>query len=143
MRTTLPDPRAAVDPHWLLVDAAEKPLGRVASRVALLLRGKHRPDFAPHMACGASVVVVNAAKVRLTGTKAAKKRRYAHTGRPGSLRSRPYGEILATRPDRLFEEAVAGMLPKNRLGRRLQGRLHVYPGPEHPHGAQRPEPVDL
>lgn len=143
MRTTLADARTEIDPHWVLVDAADRPLGRVAARVAHLLRGKHRPDFMPHLACGAAVVVTNAAKVRLTGRKATQNRRYRHTGRPGSLKSRAWGEILRDRPDRLFEEAVWGMLPKNRLGRRLFRRLHVYPGAEHPHGAQRPESVEI
>lgn len=131
-----------ISPSWVIVDAAGKTLGRVASRVAHYLRGKHRPDFTPYIACGAAVVVTNVAKVVLTGRKAERKHRYTHSGRPGGLKKKPWGEVLAERPERLFEEAVSGMLPKNKLGRRMFRRLHVYAGAEHPHGAQRPAAVE-
>lgn len=127
--------------RWVLIDAAAHPLGRVASRAAAILRGKHRPDFTPHQDTGDFVVVINAAKVRLTGDKAESKIYYRHTGYPGGIRSRTAGKILATKPERLIESAVRGMLPKNRLGRRLFNKLKVYRGAEHPHSAQRPEPL--
>lgn len=122
-----------------MIDAAARPLGRVASRAAAILRGKHRPDFTPHQDAGDFVVVINAAKVRLTGNKAERKIYYRHSGYPGGIRARTAGKILATRPERLIESAVRGMLPKNRLGRRLFNKLKVYGGAEHPHAAQRPQ----
>jgi large subunit ribosomal protein L13 len=127
--------------HWVVIDADGRPLGRVASRVASILRGKHRPDFTPHQDMGDFVVVVNAARVKLTGAKLEDKIYYRHTGYPGGVRATTAGKILATRPERLIESAVRGMLPKNRLGRALFTKLKVYADSEHPHAAQKPEAV--
>jgi large subunit ribosomal protein L13 len=125
--------------RWLLIDAAQRPLGRVASRAAAILHGKHRPDFTPNQDTGDFVVVVNAAKMLLTGSKSEQKLYHRHTGFPGGIRTTSAGKLLQTRPERLVEMAVRGMLPKNRLGRRLLTKLKVYAGPEHPHSAQRVE----
>ncbi|HWP35326.1 MAG TPA: 50S ribosomal protein L13 [Thermodesulfobacteriota bacterium] len=145
MRTDLSqNPRAAAAARrWYLVDADRQVLGRLASRVAALLKGKHKPTFAPHVDGGDFVVVVNAARIRLTGRKLEDKVYYRHSGYPGGLKVRTAGDLLATRPERLVELAVRGMLPKNKLGRRMLARLKVYPGPDHPHAAQRPEPLVL
>lgn len=124
--------------HWVLVDANGRPLGRVASRVASILRGKHRPEYTPHQDTGDFVVVVNAAKVKLTGAKARDKLYHRHTGYPGGIRTTSAGKMLETRPERLIELAVRGMLPKNRLGHQLFTKLKVYRGTDHPHGAQKP-----
>ncbi len=129
--------------HWLVIDADGRALGRVASRAASILRGKHRPDFTPHQDMGDFVVVINAAKVRLTGSKLDTKDYRRHTGYPGGVRTTTAGKILASKPERLIEMAVRGMLPKNRLGRRLFTKLKVYRGAEHPHVAQKPEPDKL
>jgi len=129
--------------RWLLVDAAGCTLGRLATRVAALLRGKHRPDFTPNQDCGDFVVVINAEKVQLTGDKLKSKIYYRHTGYPGGIRQFTAEEILKSKPERLIEMAVRGMLPKNRLGRRLYTKLKVYPGSEHPHTAQNPIPIDI
>jgi large subunit ribosomal protein L13 len=129
--------------HWVLIDAADQPLGRVASRAASILRGKHRPDFTANQDAGDFVVIVNAAKVRLTGTKPDNKIYYRHTGYPGGIRSVSAGRLLETRPERMIEIAVRGMLPKNRLARRLFTKLKIYRGAEHPHVAQKPASVTL
>ncbi|HEY6395660.1 MAG TPA: 50S ribosomal protein L13 [Candidatus Binataceae bacterium] len=129
------------DRRWLVIDATERPLGRVASRAASLLRGKHRPDYTPHQDAGDFVVVINAAKVKLTGQKAGSKVYHRHTGWPGGIRATTAGKVLEKRPERLLEMAVRGMLPKNRLGRRLFTKLKVYRGAEHPHDAQKPQTV--
>jgi large subunit ribosomal protein L13 len=118
-------------------------LGRLASQVAILLRGKHKPIFAPHLDTGDFVIVVNAAKVALTGDKLADKRVYRHSGYPGGIRSVTYADLLAKQPERLVERAVKGMLPKNTLGRHMLRKLKVYPGPDHPHQAQRPTPFTI
>lgn len=128
---------------WVHVDAAGIPLGRVATRVAMLLRGKHRPLFTPHVDSGDFVIVTNASQVVLTGDKAKTKKWYRHAGRPGNLRATSYGDLLANNPVRLVELAVGGMLPKNRLASRLIRKLKVYPGPEHPHSGQTPETVGV
>ncbi|RMD81659.1 MAG: 50S ribosomal protein L13 [Candidatus Dadabacteria bacterium] len=128
---------------WYVVDAAGKPLGRLASRVAAILRGKHNPAFTPHVDCGDFVVVINADKVVLTGKKVQDKIYYRHTGYPGGIRQETAGQLLARRPEELVRRAVVGMLPRNRLGRKLARKLKVYAGPEHPHVAQRPEPLAL
>ena len=125
--------------RWILIDANDRPLGRIASRAASILRGKHRPDFTPHQDMGDFVVVINAAKVRLTGTKLESKVYHRHTEYPGGVRSTTAGKILQTKPERLIAMAVRGMLPKNRLGRRLFTKLKVYRGAQHPHEAQKPE----
>jgi large subunit ribosomal protein L13 len=123
--------------RWFLIDAEGRALGRLATQAANLLRGKGKPIFSPHVDCGDFVIVVNAAKVRLSGKKATDKIYYRHTEYPGGIRAQAAGNVLADRPDRLVRTAVAGMLPKNRLGRRLITKLKVYAGAEHPHGAQQ------
>jgi large subunit ribosomal protein L13 len=127
--------------RWYVADAEGKVLGRLASRVALVLRGKLSPRFSPHLDAGDFVIVVNAAKVRLTGDKLAKKEYIRHSGYPGGVRRARAGEVLVRHPIRLVREAVEGMLPKNRLGRRLATKLKVYAGPDHPHRAQKPVPL--
>jgi large subunit ribosomal protein L13 len=129
--------------QWHVIDASDVVLGRLASHVAVLLRGKHKPIFAPHLDTGDFVIVVNAAKVALTGTKLTDARRYRHSGYPGGIRSETYGEVLAKHPERLVEGAVKGMLPKNTLGRSMLRKLKVYAGPDHPHEAQRPVPFTI
>jgi large subunit ribosomal protein L13 len=124
--------------QWLLVDAEGKPLGRLATRVATLLRGKHKPTFAPYLDAGDFVVVINAGKVCLTGKKAENKTYQRHTGYPGGLKEMTAGDFLQKKPEFLITSAVKGMLPRNRLGRDLLKKLKVYPGPEHPHRAQKP-----
>mgnify|MGYP000847087352 FL=1 len=126
---------------WYVVDAADVPLGRLASTVAQLIRGKHKPTFTPHMDGGDFVVVINASKVRLTGNKAQGKTYFKHTGYMGHESHTPAGELLAKHPDRVIEKAVFGMLPKNSLARqKLRTKLKVYGGAEHPHEAQQPTP---
>jgi large subunit ribosomal protein L13 len=129
--------------RWVLIDAENRPLGRIATRAASILRGKHRPDFTPNQDVGDFVVVINAAKVRLTGSKLETKVYHRHTEYPGGVRSTTAGKILQSRPERLIQMAVRGMLPKSRLGRQLFTKLKVYRGAEHPHAAQRPQPVEL
>jgi large subunit ribosomal protein L13 len=121
---------------WLVIDAADQTLGRLAARIARLLRGKHKPTYSPHLEMGDYVIVVNAARVRVTGKKLRDKVYYRHSGYPSGLKSVTLGELMATRPTRAIEIAVRGMLPHNRLGRKLLRNLKVYPGPEHPHEAQ-------
>ena len=130
--------------RWHVVDADGQPLGRLASRVAQLIRGKHKPTFTPHMDCGDFVVVINAGKVRLTGRKLEQKRYFRHTGYMGHERFTPVAKVLAKHPERVIEQAVFGMLPKTTLGRQsLRKKLKVYAGPTHPHQAQQPVPVQL
>jgi large subunit ribosomal protein L13 len=129
--------------RWLLIDAGGRVLGRVASRAASVLRGKHRPDFTPHQDAGDFVVIINAAKVKLTGTKAVDKLYHRHTGYPGGIRTISAGKMLESKPERLIETAVRGMLPKNRLGRHLFTKLKVYRGADHPHAAQKPVTIQL
>ncbi len=126
--------------HWLVVDATDVPLGRLASRIASVLRGKHRPTFTPHADTGDFVVVVNAEKVKLTGRKLTAKRWFHHSGYPGGLKSEAYGDLLQRRPELAVEKAVKGMLPKTSLGRQCFRKLKVYAGPTHPHAAQKPQP---
>ena len=128
---------------WWVVDATDQPLGRLASTIANKLRGKDKPIFTPHVDTGDFVVVVNAAKVKLTGNKAGAKTYYSHSGYPGGLRQTTYAEMMATRPDVPISKAVRGMLPKNILGRRLLKKLKVYAGPDHPHTAQVPQPMKV
>jgi len=136
--------RADVAPRWHLVDARDQVLGRLATRVATLLRGKHRPEFTPHADTGDFVIVVNAEKVRLTGRKREQKLYQRHTGYMGHLRTVNAAKLLGgPHADRVVREAVRGMLPKNALGRKLLGKLKVYAGPEHPHAAQKPEELSL
>lgn len=140
MRTFVPT-AATGDRRWHVVDAEGKVLGRLASRIATLLQGKHKPTFTPHLDVGDFVVVVNAAGVRLTGRKLQQKRLYRHSGYPGGLKAVSYDVLMRTRPERALTEAVRGMLPKTRQGRRLLKKLKVYRGPRHPHAAQRPTPL--
>lgn len=142
MRTYSPRP-GEVARQWHVIDATDVVLGRLASHVAMLLRGKHKPEFAPHVDTGDFVVVINAGKIALTGTKRDNKIVYRHSGYPGGLKQRPIGELLATRPERVIETAVKGMLPHNTLGRKMLTKLKVYAGPDHPHIAQRPEPFEI
>jgi large subunit ribosomal protein L13 len=129
--------------EWHVVDATGVPLGRLASTVATLLRGKHRPTFAPHVDGGDYVVVVNAEKVAVTGNKETAKMYYRHSGYPGGLRGHSLAEMRQRFPERIIQSAVRGMLPKNRLGRQIFGKLKVYAGPEHPHAAQNPQPFEI
>ena len=129
--------------RWWVVDAEGQTLGRLASRVAQILRGKHRPDYAPHLDMGDHVVVINAAKVRFTGAKAEQKIYYRHSGFPGGLREETLGRLLARRPERVLRLAVRGMLPRHRLGRKLLKKLKVYAGPDHPHYGQSPQLIDV
>src|SRR5262249_5509614 len=124
-------------------DAADQVLGRVASEAAQLLRGKRNPGFTPHVDCGDFVVVINAERIRLTGKKEERKVYFRHTGYPGGIRTETAGERRQTRPDRLIRAAVEGMLPKNRLGRRLATKLKVYTGADHPHAAQKPVVINV
>jgi large subunit ribosomal protein L13 len=132
-----------IDRKWYVVDAEGQVLGRLATQVATILRGKHKPSFAPHLDGGDHVVVVNAAKVHLTGRKLSGKLYRWHSGYIGGLREVSAAKMLATHPERVIEWAVQGMLPKGRLGRALARKLKVYRGPEHPHAAQKPEPLPL
>lgn len=128
---------------WFLIDATDIPLGRLAAQVAVLLRGKHKPIFTPHVDTGDYVVVINAEKVRLTGNKANDKYRYRHTGYLGHLKAISYGELREKKPELLVEEAVRRMLPKNRLGRKMLKKLKVYRGSEHPHQPQNPQLIKI
>ncbi len=127
--------------EWFVVDADGLTLGRLAAHVAHVLRGKHKPTFAPHLDVGDFVIVINASKVRLTGNKEDNKFYYRHSGRPGNLKTESAGEVRKRKPVRLVELAVKGMLPKNSLGRAQYGKLKVYPGAHHPHAAQQPTPL--
>ncbi len=135
--------KATVNKEWVLVDAANMPLGRLASLVAKMLRGKHKPDFTPHVDCGDNVIVINAEKVRLTGNKMNDRIYLSYTGYPGGQRSQTPAEMMRKYPERLIEKSVKGMLPKNRLGNKIFGNLKVYVGPEHKQEAQNPKVIDL
>jgi large subunit ribosomal protein L13 len=128
---------------WVVIDAADIVLGRLASHTAALLRGKHKPTFAPHVDGGDFVIIINAEKVALTGSKLAQKKAYRHSGYPGGLTATSYTELLEKHPTRAVEKAVRGMLPKNSLGRAQIKKLKVYAGPEHPHAAQQPTTYTL
>jgi len=141
-KTFTPRP-ADIDRAWWVVDAADLPLGRLASEVAQVLRGKRKPTYAPHMDLGDFVVVVNAERVAVTGAKAEQKLYHRHSGYPGGLTTKTFAEVQARHPERIIEQAVRGMLPKNRLGRRMVKKLKVYAGPKHPHNAQSPQPLAL
>ncbi|NUS71956.1 MAG: 50S ribosomal protein L13 [Corynebacteriales bacterium] len=142
MRTYSPKP-GDVKREWHLIDATDVVLGRVASQAAQLLRGKHKPIFAPHTDTGDFVIIVNAEKIALSGTKRTDKLMYRHSGYPGGLRSVNYDRMLATHPERVLEQAIRGMLPKNSLGRAMLKKLKVYAGPQHPHAAQQPVPFEI
>jgi large subunit ribosomal protein L13 len=142
VRTFSPKP-SDVQRQWHLIDATDVVLGRLAAQTATLLRGKHKPIYAPHVDTGDFVVIVNAGKVALTGAKRDNKIEYRHSGFPGGLRATSYDELLAKNPRRVVEKAVKGMLPHNTLGRKMLSKLKVYAGPEHPHQAQKPVPYTI
>lgn len=142
MRTYTPK-AGDVEATWHVIDATDVVLGRLATQAAVLLRGKHKATFAPHVDSGDFVIVINAEKVALTGNKRTSKLAYRHSGYPGGLRATPIGELLAKRPERVIEQAVRGMLPKTTLGRAQLRKLKVYAGPEHPHTAQKPQPFEI
>ncbi len=142
MRTYSPKP-GDVTRNWHVIDATDVVLGRLASQAAQLLRGKHKPIYAPHADTGDFVVIVNASKVAVSGNKRDAKLLYRHSGYPGGLRSQTVGQLLDTRPERLVEKAIVGMLPHNTLGRSMATKLKVYAGPEHPHAAQKPQPYEI
>ena len=142
MRTYSPKP-GEIERRWHVIDATDIVLGRLATHAATLLRGKHKPVFAPHVDTGDFVIVVNAGKVALTGNKRQTKIAYRHSGFPGGLKQVSYDTLLEKRPERAIELAVKGMLPHNRLGRKLIRKLKVYAGPEHPHAAQQPVPFEI
>lgn len=132
-----------IERHWYVVDATDKILGRLASEVAQVLRGKRKPEYAPHADVGDHVIVINAEKVRITGNKAENKVYYRHTGYSGGLRTTPYSRMLERHPDRIIRKAIRGMLPHTKLGRQQLKKLRVYAGGEHRHAAQNPQPLEL
>ena len=142
MRTYTPKP-GEITRTWHIIDANDIVLGRLASQIAVLLRGKHKTSFAPHVDTGDFVVVINAAKVALTGAKREQKMDYRHSGYPGGMRATSYTELLESNPRRAVEKAVKGMLPHNKLGRQQLSKLKVYAGPDHPHTAQKPQPFQI
>jgi large subunit ribosomal protein L13 len=142
VRTYSPKP-GDIDRTWHVIDATDIVLGRLASQAAVLLRGKHKPTFAPHMDGGDFVIIINADKVALTGQKLKQKMDYRHSGYPGGLTATSYSELMESNPRRAVEKAVKGMLPHNKLGRQQIKKLKVYAGPEHPHVAQSPQPFSI
>ena len=137
-------PKAGDITHaWHVIDATDVVLGRLAVQSANLLRGKHKPTYAPHMDGGDFVIIINAEKVALTSNKADRKLNYTHSGHPGGLKSRTTAELLESHPERVVEKAIKGMLPSNKLGRAVASKLKVYAGPNHPHEAQRPVPFEI
>ena len=132
-----------VEREWLLIDAEDMVLGRVAAKAAHILRGKHKPTYTPHVDTGDFVVIVNADKIRVTGKKGTDKRYYRHSGFPGGLKSESFNEAIERHPERGLEHAIKGMLPKNTLGRAMGKKLKVYAGPEHPHQAQNPRKIEM
>ena len=142
MRTYQPKP-GSVTRQWHVIDASDVVLGRLASQAARLLRGKHKAIYAPHVDTGDFVIIVNAAKVALTGAKREQKVAYRHSGYPGGLKRVPYTKLLEQRPERAIEKAIKGMLPHTTLGRQMASKLKVYAGPEHPHQAQKPVPYEI
>ncbi len=141
-KTTQPS-LESLDRQWFVVDAADQTLGRLASEVAMVLRGKNKPTFTPHLDTGDFVVVINAEKVRVSGNKATQKLYRRHSGRPGGMKTESFSHLQSRLPERIIETAVKGMLPHNSLGRQLFRKLKVYKGPEHPHAAQKPQPLPL
>ena len=132
-----------VERSWYVVDAENRTLGRLASAIAHRLRGKHKPEYTPHVDTGDYIIVVNAAKVRVTGKKETGKIYHRHSGYPGGIRSTSLGRLRQTHPERIVEKAVKGMLPRNPLGRAMFRKLRVYAGPDHPHAAQQPHPIEI
>jgi large subunit ribosomal protein L13 len=141
-KTFTPKP-ADITRSWWVVDAADLPLGRLASEVAQVIRGKHKPTFAPHVDAGDFVIVVNADKVAVTSGKSQEKIYYRHSGFPGGLKAESFDALRNRRPEAIIERAVKGMLPKNKLGRAMGRKLKVYAGPNHPHDAQKPQPLSF
>ena len=135
--------KATVNKEWLLVDAEGEILGRLASKVAKLLRGKYKPGYTPHVDCGDYVIVINADKVKLTGNKLTDREYFSHSGYPGGKRIQTPAEILSKQPEKLVQRAIRGMLPKNRLGRKILGNLHVFVTAEHTHEAQKPKTINI
>jgi large subunit ribosomal protein L13 len=142
MRSYVAKP-AEVTRRWFVVDATDIPLGRLASHIAAILRGKHKPTFTPHVDTGDFVIVINAEKIKLTGAKLENKHYYKHSGYPGGFRAEPYRDLMERKPTFAIEKAVKGMLPKNPLGRAMHDKLKVYAGPTHPHSAQKPEALSF
>ena len=142
MKTFSPTPKD-INREWFVVDAQDQVLGRLASQIAHRLRGKHKPEFAPHMDNGDFIVVVNCEKIKVTGKKVTDKKYYRHSGWVGGLKTTQLGDMLADKPARVLTAAVRGMLPKNRLGRAMLKKLKIYAGSEHPHTAQNPQPLTL
>jgi large subunit ribosomal protein L13 len=142
VRTYSPKP-GDVQRQWHVIDATDVVLGRLASQAAILLRGKHKPVYAPHVDTGDFVIIVNAEKVHLSGNKREQKKAYRHSGYPGGLRAVAYADLLERSPEKAVEKAVKGMLPKNTLGRQMLSKLKVYAGPTHPHQAQQPVPFEI
>jgi large subunit ribosomal protein L13 len=140
MKTAIPSPDA-IERHWHLIDAEDVVLGRIASKAAMILQGKHKPSYTPFLDTGDHVVVVNAAKVRLTGRKEQQKIYRRHSGYPGGLTETGARVVRETRPQRMVEEAIQGMLPKTKLGKQMYRKLKVYAGPKHPHDAQKPASI--
>ena len=132
-----------VERKWYVIDAAGKPLGRVAAQAAVLLRGKHKPTFPPHVDCGDNVIIINCAKAVLTGKKLEQKKWYRHTGWIGNMKETKYATLMAQRPEKAMELAVGGMIPNNHIGRAAETRLHCFAGAEHPHASQKPEAFEL
>jgi large subunit ribosomal protein L13 len=132
-----------IDRQWWVVDASDKTLGRLATRIATLLEGKHKPIYSPHIDTGDHVVVINAARIKVTGNKLLQKRYYRHSGYPGGLKEESLQALLARKPELVIERAVKGMLPQNRLGRAMFKKLKVYSGADHPHHAQQPQAAEL
>ncbi len=141
-KTYLP-PQDSIERNWYVVDATDQRLGRLASEIATILRGKNKPTFTPHMDTGDFVIVVNAEKVDVTGKKRAQKLYRRHSGRPGGMKTETFAKLQARLPERIIEQAVKGMLPKNTLGRQLFTKLKVYAGAEHPHQAQSPQTLEI
>ncbi|MCK4630468.1 MAG: 50S ribosomal protein L13 [Bacteroidales bacterium] len=135
--------KKTVKKNWMLIDAENEILGRLASKVAFILRGKHKPYFTPHVDCGDNVIVINAEKVKLTGNKLTNKKYISHSGYPGGQKIRTIEDVLNKKPIQVIEHAVKGMLPKNRLGSAIYRNLHVFTGPDHPHEAQQPDKINL
>ncbi len=142
MKTVFPKAKD-VERRWYVIDAQDAILGKLAVRAATVLRGKHKPEFTPNQELGDYVIVINASGVRVTGNKATQKMYYRHSGYPGALRSRTFEQMMAQRPTYVVEHAIRGMLPRNRLGRKLFTNVKVYAGPDHPHAAQKPEPLTI
>ena len=141
-KTFSPKP-SDIEREWFVVDATDLPLGRLASEIAQRLRGKHKPTYAPHVDGGDFIVVVHAEKVAVTSDKSQSKIYYRHSGYPGGIKEETFESLLERRPEAIIERAVKGMLPKNKLGRQMAGKLKVYAGPDHPHEAQKPQPLEL